>query len=174
MEKAISQTSKAILDFQEKALSSGALNQAPELCRSLRLAAETLSLDKAIAVDQVSDSDCENDQDYIDLAPKGSCPHAVGAAQVDNIPPYLPAKSMSEMNSGTVSALGKMELATPKVVGRRMRDREGVSIPRSGHILLRILLQVQQLIVSSPQISTGNELLLSAFSWPTNSRDPYT
>jgi hypothetical protein len=237
MEKAISRTSKAFLDFQEKVLASGALNQAPDLYRSLRSTVETLSLAKAIAVDQDSDGgdvqdesdhdhisasvlgrvedhgasvdhdrsicqccgigseraardrsaqdsigediqhayrneksrgsdlhscgpqaihqirsdhylthaatsvaalppslleDDETDQDCIeDLTPKDPNPDIIGAAQVNGIPPGLPAKRMSEMNVKTAHALGKKKSTVQKAMGCRMRDREGASVLKS-------------------------------------------
>jgi hypothetical protein len=64
MEKVISQTSKAFLEFQKKVLASGVLNQAPELSHSLQSTVDTLSLAKAIAVDQDSDGDDFQDESH--------------------------------------------------------------------------------------------------------------
>lgn len=62
MEKVISQTSNAFLDFQKKVLASGVLNQAPELSHSLQSTVNSLSLAKAIAIEQDSDRDDFEDE----------------------------------------------------------------------------------------------------------------
>ncbi|KAH8600177.1 hypothetical protein B0O99DRAFT_590564 [Bisporella sp. PMI_857] len=56
MENAISQTTKALLDLERKILAGGVLDQDPEISHSLRVTVETLSLAKAITIDQDSDN----------------------------------------------------------------------------------------------------------------------
>jgi hypothetical protein len=64
IEKAISQTSKAFIDFQERILASGVLNQAPELSHSLQSTVETLSVATAIITNRDSYcADFEHDSD---------------------------------------------------------------------------------------------------------------
>ncbi|KAH6676004.1 hypothetical protein B0J14DRAFT_376328 [Halenospora varia] len=177
MEEGISQTSKACLNFQEKVLASGVLDQAPELGHSLWSMVKTItSLTQPMVLDQDVDGndavlfplqtqDPKADQERIEsLAAEEQHPHfgreyKGQAARVDRaskILPCQPARNISEHKARNVN-VPEIEIqgrGTSRRGGRRIVERRDCSLE------LPLLRQIKE----TPLYDVFLEGFLDAFS----------